>query len=397
MTWLFLLLPIAALSGWLSARAHYYKKYSHLNSSLDPNYFKGLNYLLNEQPDKAINVFIRLLEVNSETVETHLSLANLFRRRGETDRAIRIHQNLIARPNLNTEQREQALVELGLDYMSAGVLDRAEQLFLELINSPSPPHPAFEQLLKIYQQEKEWLKAIEMANKILAKNKKNLSIRRTIAQFYCELSQQHTTSIKNAFAFTKQALHYDKNCVRATLIEAKLHHNSQNYRKALNCLLHIEQQNHLYISEALPLLFKSHLSLNSLAEFKLWLHALLTRYPSMISVHIMLTHVIQQLSNSQEAQDYLQQQLQKHTSIEGIHTLITLNELSEPSNPELIPLIQGITNTLVLNGDRYTCAQCGFSGKNMHWLCPGCHQWGTLRPIDLHLSTLHSLLETSHE
>src|SRR4030065_2811850 len=131
---LLLLLPIAAISGWITGYRHKKSTEIEANPSLIPHdYFLGLNYLINEQPDKAVDVFIKMLEVNTDTVETHLALGNLFRRRGEVDRAIRIHQNLIARPSLRREQRSQALLELGQDYMQAGLLDRAESLFKELI------------------------------------------------------------------------------------------------------------------------------------------------------------------------------------------------------------------------------------------------------------------------
>lgn len=390
MEWLFFLLPIAAISGWFAARNHYKNRYLRQSSPFDPEYFRGLNYLLNEQPDKAIDVFIRLLEVNSETVETHLALANLFRRRGETDRAIRIHQNLIARPTLTPLQRNHALVELGLDYMNAGVLDRAEHLFLELLTKPSPPFQAFEQLLRIYQQEKDWPKAIEMAKKIQSQNKNNIGP--TIAQFHCELAEQKNTSPNDSLILIKQAYSYDHNCVRATLLEANVHINANNFRKALKCLLRIEQQNYRYIPESLPLLLKCYQQMNNLVAFENWLQSLLIRQPNMTSARLMLTHIIQLQYGSQKAQDYLHQQLQEHPSVEGLHTLILLGE---PSNPILVPLIQGITNTLVHRGHRYTCPHCGFSGKNMHWLCPGCKQWGTIRPTEIHLSTLETLLEPS--
>ncbi|NOQ94032.1 MAG: lipopolysaccharide assembly protein LapB [Methylophaga sp.] len=393
MEWLFFLLPLAALSGWLAARNHYKKRYAKQSSPFNPDYFKGLNYLLNEQPDKAIDVFIRLLEVNSETVETHLALANLFRKRGETDRAIRIHQNLIARPTLTQQQRNLALAELGLDYMNAGVLDRAEHLFLELLNSPSPPFQAFEQLLRIYEQEKDWPKAIEMAKKIQAQGKKNLGP--VISQFYCELAEKTSqNSTSTVLELIKHAHANDPNCVRATLIEANVHINANKFRKALKFLLHIEQQNYLYLPESLPLLLKCYQQLNKLDAFESWLHALLKRHPNMTSARIMLADVIQQQYGGQKAQDYLHQQLQEHPSIEGLHTLISLGE---PSNPILVPLIQGITTTLVRRGHRYTCPHCGFSGKKLHWHCPGCKRWGTIRPTEIHLSALETLLEPSHE
>lgn len=391
MEWLFLLLPVAALSGWIAARNHYKKRYGQQNSSFNPEYFKGLNYLLNEQPDKAIDVFIRLLEVNSETVETHLALANLFRRRGETDRAIRIHQNLIARPTLTAEQRDQALVELGLDYMNAGVLDRAELLFLELIDKPSPPAQVYAQLLRIYQQEKHWQKAIEMAKKSQANSDEFMGP--MIAQFYCELAQQQqATSPNNAAALLKQAQNHDRNCVRATLVEADLYINEGKFRKALKSLLSIEQQNEHYIPEALPKLLKCHQEMNSLPAFETWLQSILSHHPNMTSARIMLAHIIQLQHGSKVAQDYLLQQLPQHPSVEGLHTLISLGE---QSNPTLVPLIKDITDILIQRGHRYSCQNCGFAGKSMHWHCPGCKQWGTVRPIESHLSSIKTLLDQS--
>ncbi|MFW5450063.1 MAG: lipopolysaccharide assembly protein LapB [Methylophagaceae bacterium] len=391
MEWLFFLLPIAAISGWMAARKHYKKRYQQSVGSFDPEYFKGLNYLLNEQPDKAIDVFIRLLEVNSETVETHLALANLFRRRGETDRAIRIHQNLIARPSLSPEHRDRALVELGLDYMNAGVLDRAEQLFLELLNKPSPPTEACQQLLRIYQQEKNWLQAIEMAKKSQTQSQEDLGP--TIAQFYCELAEQQQPSSTNDIAgFLKKAHSHDPNCVRATLLEAALYISADNYRKALKCLLRIEQQNHHYLAQALPQLLQCYQHTNNLPAFNRWLQTLLVKHPNMTSARLMLTHVIQLQDGSQSAQDYLYKQLHTYPSIEGLHSLIALGDTS---NPDVVPLIKNITTTLVRRGHRYTCQNCGFSGKLMHWHCPGCKQWSTIRPTEIHLSALETLLEPS--
>ena len=391
MEWLAFLLPVAAFSGWIAARSHYKKVAAKNESPFNPEYFKGLNYLLNEQPDKAIDVFIRLLEVNSETVETHMALANLFRRRGETDRSIRIHQNLIARPTLMPHQRNQALVELGLDYMSAGVLDRAEHLFLELLTTTSPPLEAYKQLLRIYQQEKHWQKAIEMAKKFQADSPDNIGA--MIAQFYCELAEQQlATSPDNVPALLKQANSHDRNCIRATLLEAQLQISLNNYRKALKALLRIEQQNVHYIPEALPLLLECHQQTNSLPAFNTWLMSILNNHPNMTSARLMLTHIIQLQQGGQAAQDYLYKELHNHPSVEGLHSLISLGE---QSNPILVPLIKRITKTLVQRGHRYTCQHCGFAGQSMHWQCPGCKKWATVRPTEIHLSSLETLLGNS--
>ncbi len=388
---LFFLLPVAALSGWLMARRHYKRRYRPQESPFSPDYFKGLNYLLNEQPDKAIDVFIGLLEVNSETVETHLALANLFRRRGETDRAIRIHQNLIARPTLSSPQRTQALVELGLDYMNAGVLDRAEQLFLELLQQSPSPDEAPKQLLRIYQQEKKWQQAIDMAKRITPDKKTNTNA--LIAQFYCELAEPLANKDHHqALNLLRSAQQYDNNCVRASLLEGKILIQIHQYRKAMRALQKVEQQNHFFLSETLPSLQLCYEHSGNIQSFKEWLQGLLSRHPHLTSARITLTNLIRQQQGNQAAQNFLYRQLHQHPSVEGLHHLIMLGE---DNHQVLIPLIKDVTTALIHKGDRYTCKNCGFSGRTMHWQCPGCSQWATIRPIEIHLSALEKLLEPS--
>lgn len=390
MHWLFLLLPVAALSGWVLAKQHYQRQPKKHAKAFNPEYFKGLNYLLNEQPDKAIDVFIGLLEVNSETVETHLALANLFRRRGETERAIRIHQNLIARPSLHGEQRLQAMVELGMDYMHAGVLDRAEHLFLELLHQPHPHPEAAKQLMRIYQQEKKWAQAIEMGKQI--DSSKTGQVRPLIAQFYCELAEQQVHQDRHeAFNMLKQALLHDANCVRASLLEGRLYLALKQPRKALDALNNIEQQNSRYLSEALPYWYEAYQQLGDLPALRELLSQLISRHPNMTSARIMLTQIVAQLENTKAAQQLLYEQLHHHPSVEGLHTLIKLGENNQIA---LIPLIERITRTMVEKGDRYTCKNCGFSGKTLHWLCPGCSHWGTVRPTEIHLTALEKLLDS---
>lgn len=387
--WLFFLLPVAALSGWLLARRHYKRRYQPQDSAFSPEYFKGLNYLLNEQPDKAIDVFIGLLEVNSETVETHLAVANLFRRRGETERAIRIHQNLIARPTLSSAQRTQALVELGLDYMSAGVLDRAEQLFLELLQQSPAPAEAPKQLLRIYQQEKKWQQAIDMAKR-LPTNQKN-STHALIAQFYCELAEPLIEKDRpKALSLLRCAHHYDPDCIRASLLEGRILIDAGQYRKAIRVLQNIEKQNHFFLSEALPLLERCYEQSGHMHLFRDWLQQLLDRHPNLTSARLLLTQLIQKQQGNQAAQRFLYRELYQHPSVEGLHHLIMIGE---DNHQVLIPLIKEVTSALIQRGDRYTCKNCGFSGRTMHWQCPGCSQWGTIRPIEIHLSALEKLLE----
>jgi len=165
---LFFLLPIAAFSGWVLGRRRSERKSGARVSELSTSYFRGLNYLLNEQQDKAIEVFLKLADINRDTVETHLALGNLFRRRGEVDRAIRVHQNLIARPSLSQDEKTVALLELGEDYMRAGLLDRAETLFADLVAMDALAPSALKHLIAIYQHERDWDKAIDHARRARA-------------------------------------------------------------------------------------------------------------------------------------------------------------------------------------------------------------------------------------
>ncbi|MFP5345022.1 MAG: lipopolysaccharide assembly protein LapB, partial [Gammaproteobacteria bacterium] len=247
-TLLLLLLPVAAASGWWLAKRDD-KRRTRSGFEFSSHYFKGLNYLLNEQPDKAIEVFIRMVEVDSETVETHLALGSLFRRRGEVERAIRIHQNLIARPTLSLQQRSQALLELGQDYLRAGLLDRAESLFQELIEKNEHVGNALHLLLDIYQQEKDWRQAIASAKKLQTLFGEDT--RGMVAQYYCELAEQALAGAddRQAEQYLRQALDTDENSVRASLIEADMARRAGDYKAALRALERVEQQDSDFLPE----------------------------------------------------------------------------------------------------------------------------------------------------
>src|SRR5918994_2624394 len=182
--WWLLALPLFFALGWFAARIDIRQIVSE-SRVLPKSYFKGLNFLLNEQPDKAIEAFIEVVKVDPQTVELHFALGSLFRRRGELERAIRMHQNLVERPDLQQDQKLAALFELAQDYLKAGLLDRAEELFLKLEGTPHT-EPALKFLLEIYQQERDWQKAIGIAHKL--ESITGQSHQKEIANFYCELA-----------------------------------------------------------------------------------------------------------------------------------------------------------------------------------------------------------------
>src|SRR6056297_2867185 len=222
--WLLLLglLPVSALSGWWAASRYYKRGEQRHHHAISSIYFRGLNYLLNEQPDKAIEVFLTLAEINTETAETHLAIGNLFRRRGEVDKAIRFHRHIISRSNLSDQHRIQALLELGEDYMRAGLLDRAEKLFSELAEDGRYSEVAIRNLLSIYQQEKDWKNAIVQARRLGQFCDWNTSA--LIAQFHCEIAVQagQEGDSGNARRHLETARNHHGECTRAYLLEADL-------------------------------------------------------------------------------------------------------------------------------------------------------------------------------
>ena len=214
--WWLLSIPLFFGLGWIAARIDIKQLLSE-SRSLPKGYFKGLNFLLNEQPDKAIDAFIEIVKLDPETADLHFALGNLFRRRGETERAIRMHQNLLLRPDLPPEQRMQAQYELGQDFLKAGLLDRAEEVFQELTETPYSIQ-ARRALLEIFQREKEWKQAIDAAKALQNSGTGNRN--KQIAQFYCELAEDElvNTHPEKALPLLETAISIDRMSVRATVL-----------------------------------------------------------------------------------------------------------------------------------------------------------------------------------
>ena len=375
-----LLLPLAAASGWLVARFEQKRSAQH-SFDLPSAYFKGLNFLLNEQPDKAIEVFIRVLEVNSETVETHLALGNLFRRRGEVERAIRIHQNLIARPTLDKEQRSLALLELGQDYLKAGLFDRAENLFLELAEIRVHSEQALKLLLHIYQQEKEWEKAISVTRKLVRVSGKYMDD--TIAHFYCELAD-HEYMRKNystARDHLKKALAADDKCVRASMLLGDIAAQEEKYREAIEHWSRVEEQDIHYLGEVAGRIAEGYKQLQDEQGLYDYFRTSLQRHGG-VSLALAFADVISHRDGVPAAEKFIVDWLRRTPNVHGLHKLLELNlvKASDSGRKDLL-LLQGIIEELRAQHLGYACSQCGFKGRALHWLCPGCNHWNTIKPV----------------
>ena len=377
-----LLLPAAAWSGWWVASRHYSTKENRTTNHFSREYVVGLNYLLNEQPDKAVDVFIKLLEVDSDTVETHLALGSLFRRRGEVDRAIRIHQNLIARPQLSLLQRKEALMALGQDYMSAGVFDRAERIFMEVVElGGSREVRSLHGLLAIYQQEKAWEKALDVVKKLEVST--GSSMHSQAAHYYCEMAAQalKSSAYDKAYAAVKQALTIDKQSVRASLILANLEIKNGRYKQAIRALKSVPEQDAEFLTEIIEPLVKCHRELEAMDECVDYLEQTLEEHPR-ASVIFVIGEYLRNEKSMDLAIDFVSAQLGRHPSIRGLNRLIYWHlESAHGKVRDKLEMLYDITSKFLENKPIYRCGHCGFGGKLLHWHCPSCKQWSRMKPI----------------
>ncbi|MGF1763437.1 lipopolysaccharide assembly protein LapB [Aliivibrio kagoshimensis] len=379
---LFLLLPIAAAYGWYmgnrNARHQRQKQTNHLSRQ----YVAGLNMLLSDQSDKAVDHFIELLQVDSETIDTHLILGNLFRSRGEVDRAIRIHQNLIARSSLTIEQRNIALQQLAKDYMVAGFFDRAEKIFEQLIDEPEHKDAALAQLVTLYQQTREWDKAIFYATKLAKTGKK--TIKKDIAHYWCELALIELSDSNNdkAKQNIKRALSTDPDCVRASIMLAKLYIDQNKDKAAIKQLELIFDQDIDFISEALPLLLECYEREKDEAGLLNFLKACIDK-KSGATAELMMSDLISRHENLEVAQGFMTKQLVKNPTMKGFYRLMNyhLLEAEEGRAKKSLTMLRSLVGEQLKMKPHYQCRKCGFSTQALYWHCPSCRGWGSVKPI----------------
>ncbi|GAB3038246.1 lipopolysaccharide assembly protein LapB [Oleiagrimonas citrea] len=375
------LLPLAFLSGWWIARRAGARHSGARVNALSSDYFRGLNYLLNEEQDKAIEVFLRLAEYNRDTVETHLALGNLFRRRGEVDRAIRIHQHLVSRPNLSDDMKTVALLELGEDYMRAGLLDRAETLFADLAAMNAHAPSALRHLIAIYQHERDWHQAIEHARRLEKMTGQSQS--HDIAQFYCELAEQarHHGAVEDAANYLKQAFEHEAGCVRAHMIDGAMHAHAGDDEAAIESYECAARSNLAFVPEILPPLLQSYARAGHMTRAENFLQDVIEQYHG-ISPVLALTQIYRERDGERAAVEFLTAQLRMRPSVRGLMALIdaTMDKVSGEAHANFL-ILRDLTRKLLAGQAMYRCSQCGFGAKAHHWQCPSCKNWSTVLPI----------------
>jgi lipopolysaccharide biosynthesis regulator YciM len=350
-------------------------------NELSTSYFRGLNYLLNEQQDKAIEVFLKLADINRDTVETHLALGNLFRRRGEVDRAIRVHQHLIARPNLNQDEKTVALLELGEDYMRAGLLDRAETLFTDLVAMDALAPSALKHLIGIYQHERDWNKAIENARRLQQATGESQGA--VIAQFHCELAElaRAQGAREDAYVHVADAFAVEPECVRANMIEGHLESAAGHLDAAIHAFERVAELDVDYVPEILSPLLDCYARAQHMQRAEEFLLRVTERYQG-VSPVLALAKMYTTTRGEVAAVDFLNRILRQRPSVRALMALIdvSLHTASGEARENFL-ILRDLTRKLVEGKAMYRCTQCGFSAKAHHWQCPSCKNWGTVRPI----------------
>ncbi|HEV7815647.1 MAG TPA: lipopolysaccharide assembly protein LapB [Janthinobacterium sp.] len=376
--WWLLGIPAFFALGWIAARVDIHQLVSE-SRSLPRGYFKGLNFLLNEQPDKAIDAFIEIVTLDPETADMHFALGNLFRRRGETERAIRVHQNLLARPDLPQEQQVHAEYELGMDYLKAGLLDRAEETFNRLVGTQYAVQ-ARRALLEIFQREKEWPRAIEAA---LGLQESGAGARqKEIAQFYCELAQDALVHLQpdDALVLLEKALQTDRKNVRATLLTGDALLSKHDVEGALLAWRRVEQQSVPHVALVAQRLMDGYRAVGRPQEGVNLLKSYLEEASSIDLIEVVFKAVIE-LDGVEAAKHLVSAELRRTPTLLGLDKLLEARLMDAPaavwSELSMVKnLVHGYTQKLA----RYQCSHCGFKARQFYWQCPGCSRWETTPP-----------------
>jgi lipopolysaccharide biosynthesis regulator YciM len=376
--WMLLVFPLFFGMGWLAARIDIKELLTESNT-LPSSYFQGLNFLLNEQQDQAIEAFIEVVKVDPQTVELHFALGSLFRRRGEVDRAIRMHLNLVERGDLDEVKQQQALFELAQDYLKAGILDRAEAAFHDLHGTPYEKE-SLEFLLEIFQKEHDWLKAIDITQRLSALTGESRG--KLAAFFFCELA---TTELSHkqtdaAVVHLEQALSVNPQGVRASIMLGDIELAAGHASRAIDIWKQVEKQDAQYLPLVAERLLQGYRQSNDENAGVEVLQAYLQKYPSLDLMNVLFSVIVQR-DGAEAAYQLVRSELKRNPSLLGLDKLLEAQLLGysgeRRSDIELVKsLIHNRTRSLAM----YRCGHCGFKARQFYWHCPACHRWESYSP-----------------
>jgi len=376
--WWLLALPLFFSLGWLAARVDL-KQLLAESTALPAAYFKGLNFLITNQHDKAIEAFTEAVQANTDSLELHFALGSLFRRRGEVDRAIHLHLNLLEKKDLEPQQRTAVTAELAQDYLKAGLLDRAEELF-ESLHDDRYRQPALRALLEIYVREREWQRAIKAATEL--ERLSGIPFRIEISHYYCELavSSKLANDAHTARFELEHALNANKNCVRANVLLGDIEVEAGAHKAAISVWKRIEFQKPEYLGLIAPKLLNSYRALGQINEGLQLLQGYLQTYklPSLLNV---LYEATLAEEGAESAAKLARTELIKKPSLTTLDQLLQARAIVETNHnngQQDTQLMQQAVRHAIGNRSAYYCEQCGFKAKHHHWQCPACNAWEAL-------------------
>jgi lipopolysaccharide biosynthesis regulator YciM len=384
--WWLLALPLFFTLGWLAARVDINQLMAE-STALPAAYFKGLNFLISDQHDKAIEAFVEAVEANANSLELHFALGSLFRRRGEVDRAIHLHLSLLEQKELSAPQKQAVTAELAQDYLKAGLLDRAEELFKSLDDSRYK-QPALRALLEIYVREREWEQAIASATEL--EGLSGVPFRKEIAQYYCEMAMKSV--LNNEMDLAKQqlglALDANQNCVRANSMLGEIEAEAGAHEAAISIWKRIEFQQPDHLSLIAAKMLNSYRALGKIDDGIKLLNGYLQTYKmqSLMSVVYDATMAEQ---GPESAARLAREELNKSPSLQTLDQLLQARLLLDgPDRPDQkeqqdINIMQQTVRNAIGNRSAYCCNQCGFRARHYHWQCPACNAWESLPPEPL--------------
>jgi|TARA_B110000483_G_scaffold147265_1_gene175687 lipopolysaccharide biosynthesis regulator YciM len=375
---LFLMLTTAIAIGWLLGR---FQRLPSTSASKNIAPY-GAGFLVSDVPDHALDSFLAALDVNSDTLETHLALGAIYRRKGEIGRAIRIHENLLAREELTKVQHDLSGFELATDYQKAGLLDRAEKYLQNLVeSSPICRKPSLMSLLDIYQQSKEWRKAVNVANLLTedsSERRLKKEMNRLRSHFYCELARLAITEhdYLGARRSLSRSEQYSANHLRSELLRVELELILDRPKKAISGLRTLVDKATVFPDAMITLLEQMSKSLAGEKEYRQLLDFIYEKFPAPDVVRLLFSELSKSEGTSQGVR-FLLDELSQQPSCVGLKEALVSGAYSDESHP-LVPIVSALISREEQAGRLYRCGSCGFSGHQWHWQCPTCHRWDSM-------------------
>ena len=374
----FAFLFVAVALGYLLGRLDGRRRQRNRLMRLSRHYARGLNFLLGEQHDRAIETFISNLEVNEHTSDTHLALGRMFRKRGEIDRATQLHQKLLDSPELPLEIREDVQLELALDFLTAGLLDRAETLFQQMVEADGAhAQTAMRHLMSIFEAEKDWHSALSVGEKLL---RRDATIAPTLAHYCCELAERmDPRETRAARRLLRRALRFDPDCARASVLQARLDMAAGELESAREAWLRVRRQDPVLFDEVLDEVEECYRQLGREEELVRYLVDCCEERPS-TAVILKLSGRLRELLGQDEAAGLVTRYMRHNPTVRGMREMLELNlDSADENQREYMEALRQLADHLLASSVHYQCGNCGFEARALHWHCPGCKCWGTIR------------------